>query len=181
DDPRMRLVATSAAGDGETRLLAVVENGLSRTMIANESALVALVRNNRFDFWMATVDPRPVLSQPPPMPAPQPLQPPHFEPTPTNLELAGAPGAVPAAWQGTGKPMAPMVTEACGRPGTCVVLEGESDAMLAQRIDATLYRGKRIHVALDARVENATCIIAIDSGIYAGREIPSGQLIIGQQ
>jgi hypothetical protein len=182
DDRRLRLVAVSAAGDGRSRLLAVPGNGLEPRFIRNDSEVLWLAHEESTDIFLATLDPRPPLPiGPPSPPAPAPV-PPAMQPSPTNLVLAGSDGGPPTSWNVAGEPAAAHITNDCGRKGSCVVLDGTSKAQLFQAIDATPYRGRRIRVSFDVRVERANCFVVVDSGLgYARSTIPSGQLEIPDQ
>ena len=181
DDHRPRVIAVSSTGTGASRLVHVLSPGSGALVQRQEAGVIWFPRTNTMDYWLASIDPRPVLPRGPPAAPPQAPAPLPFHAAPMNLALAGPAGAVPEGWEVSGLPKLPALTSECGRPGTCVVLDGDSRGAVYQRIDATLYRGKRIRVRADLRVQGTTAVVVIDSGVYARSEVPSGQLRVRNQ
>jgi hypothetical protein len=176
EDPKRRVVAVSAAGDGTSRLIAVTGRGGEPAVLPDESGVVQVAKNTLTDLWLASIVAVPqVPPGPPAVPAP-PASPPAFHPAPVNLALAGAPGAQLDGWVVAGSPHAPAITTTCGRPGTCVELDGASAGSISQYIDATRYRGRRIRIELDARVEKTTLFVGANSGVFTRTELPAGRI-----
>ncbi|MBA3396255.1 MAG: serine/threonine protein kinase [Deltaproteobacteria bacterium] len=179
DDYRLRLIATSTVGDGASRLIAVLEEGEHPILVDDDAAAIFNVTTTVSDIWMASIDARPTLPPMPPGPPPPPVTPRAMHATPQNLALAGEPNTIPAGWEVSGEPRPAVLATECGPAATCVLLDGRSAASVFQRIDAAPYRGKRVKLSVDAKVDTgATLMVGIDSGIYARSEIPSGQLKI---
>lgn len=190
DDPRLRIVASNLAGTGETRLVEVLgSTGRTDTVnvlgkpgvFANGTGMVWIGSKVSVELWLASIEPLPPIPRGPPLAVKPPPVAPSMHAKPTNLALVGAVGAVPDGWKASGTPTLPTLTTTCGRPGTCVTLDGESGGEIYQLIDATPYRGRRLRVQADLRVQSTTCILVVDSGIYATSEMPAGHLRVRDQ
>jgi serine/threonine protein kinase len=180
DDSRMRVVAISASGDGRSRVVWTGIHEGAPPLVTGNGAVLWLSLVETTDLWLATADARGPLPVPPSARAPA-VRVPDVHHELENMALAGPDGGAPVGWRTNGTPTLAAITSSCGRPGTCVKLDGASNAAVSQLIDATPYRGRRIRVAADLRVEGGRCMLGVDSGILEHSEIPSGQLHVDEQ
>jgi serine/threonine protein kinase len=180
DDVRMRIVAISARGDGRSRLVFTGIHEGAPPLVTGDGAVFWLSLVDATDLWLATSEARGPLPASPTARTPAPVIP-ALHPQPANTALAGPDGGAPDGWRTSGTPTRGAITSSCGRPGTCVKLDGSSSGAVSQLIDATPYRGHRIRVAAELRVEGGRCMLGVDSGVLAHSEIPSGQLHVDEQ
>jgi len=177
-DERPRIAAVRVIGDGTSRLIAVGDKGSQPAVLPDGSGIAQVTRPVSVDLWLASRAPRETLPPGPPTLPPTPPTPPVFHPNPVNLALAGAAGTTPDGWVS----VKATLSGSCGGPARCVELDGKTGSSISQYIDATAYRGRRVRVAFDARVDPATTLyVGGNSGVYTRTELPAGRVAIAAQ
>lgn len=168
-----RIVAFNAASP-TSKLVGIGGKGSWPSALPDGSGIVQVIKPVTTDLWLASIAPRAALPAGPPTPPAPPPTPPPFHPAPVNLALTGATGAAPDGWVAAG---GAVVSASCGGPSSCAELDAKTGAAISEYIDATPYRGRRVTIEFDARVDNkAVLYLGMNSGVYARTELPAGRI-----